>query len=77
MCVISSGVVIDIFGLIEEIKKLKAAGVQITSQQLLISDNATALLPYHKVLDQAREKALSASKRSLITKARRATRSSP
>ena len=62
MCVISSGVVIDIFGLVEEIKKLKAAGVQITSQQLLISDNATALLPYHKVLDQAREKALSAGK---------------
>lgn len=62
ICLIASGVVIDIFGLIEEIKKLKAAGLQISSNQLMISDNATALLPYHKALDQAREKALSEGK---------------
>lgn len=61
-CVIASGVVVDIFGLIEEIKKLKEAGLDISPKQLLISDNATALLPYHKVLDQAREKALSEGK---------------
>ena len=61
-CVIASGVVIDIFGLTEEIKKLKEAGFNITSSQLLISDNATALLPYHKVLDKAREAALSEGK---------------
>lgn len=61
-CAIASGVVVDIFGLTEEIKKLKETGFNITSQQLLISDNATALLPYHKVLDQAREKALSDGK---------------
>lgn len=61
-CIIASGVVIDIFGLVEEIKKLKATGFQISSSQLLISDNATVLLPYHKALDQAREKSLSTSK---------------
>ncbi|MGZ3726708.1 MAG: adenylosuccinate synthase [Pseudobdellovibrio sp.] len=61
-CVIASGVVIDIFGLTDEIKKLKEAGFNITSSQLLISDNATALLPYHKVLDKAREEALLAGK---------------
>jgi adenylosuccinate synthase len=61
-CVIASGVVIDIFGLTDEIKKLKEAGFNITSSQLLISDNATALLPYHKVLDKARETALSEGK---------------
>jgi adenylosuccinate synthase len=62
LCLIASVVVIDIFGLIDEITKLKAGGYTITPNQLLISDNATVLLPYHKVLDQAREKALSAGK---------------
>lgn len=61
-CVISAGVVIDIFGLVEEIRKLKETGLPITSTQLLISDSATVLLPYHKALDQAREKSLSADK---------------
>jgi adenylosuccinate synthase len=62
LCLIASGVVVDIFGLTDEIKKLKAAGFTVSPSQLLISDNATALLPYHKVLDQAREKALSEGK---------------
>ncbi|MBC7421193.1 MAG: adenylosuccinate synthase [Bdellovibrio sp.] len=62
MCLIASGVVVDIFGLAEEIRKLKAAGFSISPAQLLISDNATALLPYHKALDQAREKDLSDGK---------------
>ncbi len=62
MCLIASGVVVDIFGLAEEIRKLKEAGFKISPSQLLISDNATALLPYHKTLDQAREKDLSDGK---------------
>lgn len=61
-CVIAAGVVIDIFGLTDEIKKLKETGFNITPSQLLISDNATALLPYHKALDKARETALSDGK---------------
>ena len=62
MCMIASGVVIDIFGLMEEIRKLKEAGFKISNTQLLISDSATVLLPYHKALDQAREKSLSDAK---------------
>lgn len=61
-CLIASGVVIDIFGLVKEIENLKATGMQITSSQLQISDTATVLLPYHKVLDQARELSLSDGK---------------
>ncbi|MBC7752814.1 MAG: adenylosuccinate synthase [Moraxellaceae bacterium] len=57
-CVITSSVVIDIFGLLSELKKLKEAGINVTSNQLLISDRATVLLPYHKSLDQARELSL-------------------
>lgn len=62
MCIIASGVVVDIFGLVQEIQKLKAAGFAISNSQLLISDSATVLLPYHKALDQAREKSLSEGK---------------
>lgn len=61
-CVIAAGVVIDLFGIVEEIKKLKAGGLSISAEQLMIADNATVLLPYHKALDQAREKALSEGK---------------
>ena len=62
MCIIASGVVIDIFGLMQEIKKLKDTGFEISNSQLLISDSATVLLPYHKALDIAREKSLSEGK---------------
>ncbi len=61
-CVITSGVVIDVFGLLEEIKKLQKSGYLKNPKQLMISDAATALLPYHKVLDKAREAALDQSK---------------
>lgn len=61
-CVITSGVVIDVFSLIEEINKLKASGFLQDPKQLMISDSATLILPYHKALDAAREQALSSSK---------------
>ncbi len=61
-CLIASGVVIDIFGLVKEIENLKSTGYQITGTQLQISDTATVLLPYHKILDLAREKSLSDGK---------------
>jgi adenylosuccinate synthase len=54
-CVITSSVVIDIFGLLQELKKLQESGVEISQNQLLISDRATVLLPYHKEIDRARE----------------------
>lgn len=65
-CVITSSVVIDIFGLLNEIKNLKDSGVVITASQLLISDRATVLLPYHKSIDLAREIALSNSSEQKI-----------
>ena len=54
-CCISSGVVLDLEGLCEEIKGLKASGKLKEDSQLLISDSATLLLDQHKQLDQARE----------------------
>ncbi len=56
-CVISSGVVLDIETLISEIQAIKQFGDYLsTPSKLLISDSATVLLSYHKILDQAREK---------------------
>ncbi len=55
-CIISTGVVLDIETIVEEIKALKVNGLLQDSKQLLISDTATVLLRYHRELDQAREK---------------------
>lgn len=57
-CIIASGVVIDIESLLGEIRALKASGFISREGQLLISDSATIILPYHKELDKAREEAL-------------------
>jgi len=59
-CVITSGVVIDVFAILQEIAKLKASGYLQNPKQLMISDTATIILPYHKALDAAREQALTA-----------------
>lgn len=61
-CVIASGVVIDVFAIRDEIKKLRDNGFLSNPKQLLISDTAAIILPYHKALDAAREAALSDNK---------------
>jgi adenylosuccinate synthase len=55
-CIIAAGVVLDVEKLCEEIKALRANGLIENPSQLQISDSATLILPYHRLLDQAREK---------------------
>lgn len=57
-CVIAAGVVLDVATLAEEIRALKTNGLLEDPSQLLISDSCTLILPYHRKLDMAREKAL-------------------
>jgi adenylosuccinate synthase len=57
LCVIGNGVVIDPVSLCEEIRDLEAQGVRITSRNLLISDCAHLVFPYHRLLDEYRESA--------------------
>src|SRR5690606_114132 len=57
VCIIGSGVVLDIETLAGEIRALKKNGLLKDPKQLQISDSATVLLRYHRELDQAREKA--------------------
>ncbi|WP_374079361.1 adenylosuccinate synthase [Bdellovibrio bacteriovorus] len=61
-CVIAPGVVVDLFAIRDEIKKLKDSGLLQNPKQLMIADTATIILPYHKALDAAREAALSDGK---------------
>jgi adenylosuccinate synthase len=61
-CVIAPGVVIDVISICEEIRKLKNSGFLSKPNQLLISDTAAIILPYHKALDAARESSLSENK---------------
>ena len=53
-CVIGNGVVIDPVALMDEIDKLRKAGVSVAGR-LLISHTAHLIMPYHKILDVARE----------------------
>lgn len=61
-CLITAGVVVDPEGILKEIEALKNNGYLSNPQQLQISDNATLILPYHKLLDALRESALTHKK---------------
>ena len=54
-CFIGSGVVLSPEALLGEIDELNAAGVPNVAQRLKIAATAPLILPYHIVLDQARE----------------------
>ena len=62
LCIIASGVVLDVSIVAKEIKALKVNGLLQDDSQLLISDKATVILPYHKELDKAREVAMGKEK---------------
>src|ERR1700722_2822984 len=55
MCVIGNGVVIDPVAVAAEIKGLREAGIEVSSKNLMISDSAHLVLPYHRLLDELRE----------------------
>lgn len=53
--VIGNGVVIDPAALLEEMKRLEAQGVAVSSKNLMISHSAPLILPVHQRIDKARE----------------------
>ena len=53
-CVIGNGVVIDPLALVVEIEGLHRMGIEV-GKNLLISDCAHLVLPYHRILDEHRE----------------------
>lgn len=54
-CIIGNGVVIDPVALVEEISEVKKLGVDL-KDRFFISSSAHVILPYHKILDQVKEK---------------------
>ena len=55
--IIGNGVVVDPWALVEEMDRLRAAGVKISPEKLMIAENAALILPLHSNLDRAREEA--------------------
>jgi adenylosuccinate synthase len=56
LCVIGNGVVVDPEVLLEEIGGLRAKGHLLNESLLKISEGAHLIMPYHKAIDQARER---------------------
>ena len=55
--IIGNGVVVDPWALLEEIKDIKKKGVEINKENLIISESANLILPFHKEIDEIREDA--------------------
>ncbi|HSK39548.1 MAG TPA: adenylosuccinate synthase, partial [Arenibaculum sp.] len=62
LSVIGNGVVVDPWVLLGEIEKIRANGVEITPETLMVAENATLILPVHQSIDKAREDARGANR---------------
>ena len=62
LSVIGNGVVVDPWAFLAEIERVRAQGLNITPELLVLADNACLILPLHRDLDQAREVAAGANK---------------
>ncbi len=62
LSVISNGVVLDPWHLLKEIETIRAQGVEITPETLMIAENTPLILPVHGELDRARENQNSVAK---------------
>ncbi|MHB1015155.1 MAG: adenylosuccinate synthase, partial [Desulfurivibrionaceae bacterium] len=62
-CFIGNGVVLDPGVLLEEMDKLAASGLPVNPHQLMISERAHLIMPYHRLLDSCSESALASGKK--------------
>ena len=62
ICLIGNGVVLDPIDFIGELDALLKQGLDVSPSRLKLSYKTQLIMPYHKALDQAREKHLSAGK---------------
>ncbi|MBI5569987.1 MAG: adenylosuccinate synthase [Desulfomonile tiedjei] len=60
--IIANGMVVDPAVVLEEKELLREKGHFLNDQQLMISERAHAILPYHKIIDQGREELLGNAK---------------
>ena len=62
LSVIGNGVVLDPWALVAEIARIEAQGVRVSTDNLVIAENAPLILPVHQDLDRMREEAAGAAK---------------
>jgi len=60
--IIGNGVVVDPWALLDEIKEIKSKGIIIDENNLIISETASLILPFHKEMDEIREDAAGKTK---------------
>ena len=65
--IIGNGVVIDPWALLDEIKEINSKGINVDKKNLIISESANLILPFHKEMDEIR--AVSYTHLTLPTKA--------
>ena len=53
--IIGNGVVVDPWALLDEIKEIKSKGVNVDEKNLILSESANLILPFHKEMDEIRE----------------------
>lgn len=62
-CLIGNGVVLDPIVFCEELDKLEEKGIDVSPSRLMISKKTHVIMPYHCIMDGARESAKSDSKK--------------
>ena len=60
--IIGNGVVVDPWAFLDEIKEIKSKGVEISEENLILSESANLILPFHKEMDEIREDAAGKAK---------------
>jgi len=60
--IIGNGVVVDPWAFLEEIKEIKAKGVNVDENNLIVAETANLILPFHQEMDVIREDAAGKSK---------------
>jgi len=53
--IIGNGVVVDPWALLDEIKEIRSKGVEVNENNLIISEAANLILPFHREMDEIRE----------------------
>ncbi|HRJ62705.1 MAG TPA: adenylosuccinate synthase [Azospirillaceae bacterium] len=62
LSVIGNGVVFDPWAFFKEVDAIRAKGVEITPENLIVAENVPLILPVHSAVDKAREEARGAGK---------------
>jgi adenylosuccinate synthase len=60
--IIGNGVVVDPWALLDEIKEIQSKGIEINQKNLIISEAANLILPFHREMDEIREDAAGRAK---------------